>query len=107
MVEFLQVLTTAGSRDEADAIAQALVEVRLAACVQVVGPITSRYWWEGAMETTEEWLCLAKTTADRYPEVETAIRERHSYDEPEIVALAVVEGSPSYLDWVKRETGRR
>jgi periplasmic divalent cation tolerance protein len=107
MVELLQVLTTAGSRAEADLIAEALVEARLAACVQIVGPITSRYWWDGAMETAEEWLCLAKTTADRYPDVEAAIKQRHSYDEPEIVALPVVGGSPSYLDWVTRETGRR
>jgi periplasmic divalent cation tolerance protein len=104
MAEYVQVVTTAGTRADADAIAQALVEARLAACVQVVGPVTSRYWWEGAVEVAEEWLCLAKTTADRYPQVEVAIRERHRYDEPEIVALPVVAGSRSYLDWVARET---
>jgi periplasmic divalent cation tolerance protein len=107
MADFVQVISTAGSRDEADAIAQAVVEGRLAACVQVLGPITSRYWWDGAVEVAEEWLCLAKTTAERYPALEAAIRERHSYDEPEIVALAVAAGSPSYLDWVARETGGR
>jgi len=101
----VQVVTTTGTRAEADAIAQAVVEARLAACVQVVGPVTSRYWWDGAVEVAEEWLCLAKTTADRYPELEEAIRQRHSYDEPEIVALPVVAGSRSYLDWVTRETG--
>jgi len=84
-----------------------LVAARHAACVQVVGPITSRYWWEGAVEVSEEWLCLAKTTADRYPALEAAIRQLHSYDEPEIVAVAVVAGSPSYLEWVLRETGGR
>jgi periplasmic divalent cation tolerance protein len=104
MAEYVQVVTTTGTRADADAIAQALVEARLAACVQVVGPVTSRYWWEGAVEVAEEWLCLAKTTADRYPQVEAAIRERHRYDEPEIVALPVVAGSRSYLDWVARET---
>lgn len=105
MAEFLQVVTTAGAREEADRIASALVEGRLAACVQVVGPVTSRYWWDGAVETAEEWLCLAKTTAARYPEVEAAIRRLHSYGEPEIVAMAVVAGSRSYLEWVTRETG--
>ena len=105
MAEVLQVTTTTGSRAEADAIAQAVVEARHAACVQVVGPITSRYWWEGAVEVAEEWLCLAKTTADRYPALEAAIRELHSYDEPEIVAVPVAAGSPSYLEWVARETG--
>jgi periplasmic divalent cation tolerance protein len=107
MPEFLQVTTAAATREEADAIALALVEARLAACVQVVGPITSRYRWDGAVQTTEEWLCLAKTTAARYPEVEAAVRRLHSYDEPEIVAVPVVAGSPSYLDWVLRETGLR
>jgi periplasmic divalent cation tolerance protein len=103
--EYLQVTTTTATRAEADAIAQALVEARLAACVQVVGPITSRYWWKGEVEVAEEWLCLAKTTAGRYHEVEAAIRRLHSYDEPEIVAMPVVAGSPSYLEWVLRETG--
>jgi periplasmic divalent cation tolerance protein len=109
-VEIIQVVTTTGTRAEADAIAQALVEARLAACAQVLGPIVSRYWWEGVVEVAEEWLCVAKTTAGRYPEVEAAIREHHSYAVPEIVALAVVAASPSYLDWVAtetRENGRR
>ncbi|MEA2827675.1 MAG: periplasmic divalent cation tolerance protein [Actinomycetota bacterium] len=73
----------------------------------MVGPITSRYRWKGEVEVAEEWLCLAKTTAARYPEVEAAVRRLHSYDEPEIVAVPVVAGSPSYLDWVLRETGLR
>lgn len=100
-------VTTTATRAEADAIAQALVEDRLAACVQVLGPITSRYWWDDAVEVAEEWMCVAKTTAGGYPAVEAAIRRRHSYDEPEIVALSVVAGSRSYLDWVARETGPR
>jgi periplasmic divalent cation tolerance protein len=105
MPDFLQVTTTAGSREEADRLALALVEARLAACVQVLGPITSRYWWQGVVEVSEEWLCLVKTTTARYPDVEAAIRRLHSYDEPEIVAVPVVAGSPSYLGWVLRETG--
>ena len=107
MADVLQVTTTTATRAEADALAQALVEGRHAACVQVVGPITSRYWWEGKVEVSEEWLCLAKTTSDRYPALEAAIRQLHSYDEPEIVAVPVVAGSPSYLEWVTRETGER
>jgi len=107
MAELLQVQTTAPTREEADAIAGALVDGRLAACVQVVGPITSRYWWDGRVQVAEEWLCLAKTTAARYPQVEAAIRDRHPYAEPEIVALPIVAGSPSYVEWVARETGRR
>lgn len=98
--EHLQVLTTAGSAEEAERISAALVERRLAACVQVAGPVRSRYRWRGEVETAAEWQCLAKTTRERYPEVEAAIRELHSYEEPEIVAMPIVAGSAGYLDWV-------
>jgi periplasmic divalent cation tolerance protein len=97
---YLQVLTTAGSEEEAERISAGLVERRLAACVQVVGPIASRYRWRGAVEEAQEWLCLAKTAASRYPELEAAIRELHSYEEPEIVATPIVAGSAGYLAWL-------
>jgi periplasmic divalent cation tolerance protein len=100
MTEYIQVLTTAGSEEEAKRISAALVERRLAACVQIVGPISSRYRWQGEVETAREWICVAKTSAARYAEVETAIRELHSYDEPEIVATPIVAGSKGYLDWI-------
>jgi periplasmic divalent cation tolerance protein len=101
--EHVQVLTTAGSVEEAERIAAALVERRLSACVQTVGPVRSRYRWQGAIEDAEEWQCVAKTEARRYDEVEAAIRELHSYEEPEIVALPVVAGSAGYLGWVSAE----
>jgi periplasmic divalent cation tolerance protein len=97
----MQVLTTAGSKEEAGRIASLLVERRLAACVQVVGPITSRYRWQGAIEEEREWQCLAKTTRAAYDAVESAIREAHSYDEPEIIATPIVSGSPGYLAWIE------
>lgn len=100
MAEYLQVLTTAGSEKEAERIGAALVERRLAACVQVLGPISSRYRWQGKIETAREWTCLAKTEASRYPDLEAAIRELHSYEEPEIVATPIVAGSQGYLDWI-------
>ncbi len=100
MANYLQVLTTAGSEEEAERIAAALVERRLAACVQTVGPIASRYRWQGKVETAREWLCLAKTEAGRYRDLEAAIRELHSYEEPEIVATPIVAGSQGYLDWI-------
>ena len=81
-------------------MAVALVERRLAACVQVVGPVESRYRWEGRVETATEWLCVAKTTAERYDELEAAIGELHSYDVPEILAVPVVRGSAAYLRWL-------
>ena len=100
MTEYVEVHATAGSEEEGGRIAAALVEWRLAACVQVVGPIVSRYRWQGEVEEAREWLCLAKTETSRYPELEAAIRELHSYDEPEIVAIPIVAGSKGYLDWI-------
>ena len=105
MAEYLQVLTSAGSEEEAERIAAALVERRLAACVQTIGPIASRYRWQGKVETAREWLCLAKTEAGLYEEVESAIRELHSYEEPEIVATPIVAGSRGYLDWLGASLG--
>jgi len=100
MPEYLQVQTATGSKEEAERVSSTLVERHLAACVQIVGPISSRYRWQGEIETTQEWMCVAKTEASRYPEVEAAIGEVHSYDEPEIVATPIVAGSKGYLDWL-------
>jgi periplasmic divalent cation tolerance protein len=100
VTDHVQVLTTVGSEEDAERISVALVERRLAACVQTVGPIASRYRWQGAVETAREWQCLAKTEAGRYAEVEAAIRELHPYDEPEILATPIVAGSAGYLAWV-------
>ena len=94
------VLTTTGSREEAGRIAQALVERRLAACVNLVGPITSLYRWQDKVEKAEEFLLLIKTDADSFPDVRDAIQELHSYDLPECVALAIEAGSAEYLDWI-------
>jgi periplasmic divalent cation tolerance protein len=100
---YIQVMTTVDDAEGAQRIADALVGARLAACVQVVGPIASTYWWQGEISSAQEWLCLAKTRADLYPQVEAAIREAHSYDIPEILALPVVAGSDAYLGWVDAE----
>jgi len=100
MSDYVQVLTTAGSEAEAGRIAALLVERRLAACVQVVGPIASRYRWQGEVEEEREWQCLAKTARAAYEAVEAAIREVHSYDQPEIIATPVVAGSAGYLAWI-------
>ena len=107
MSRHVQVLTTAGSEEEAGRIASVLVERRLAACVQVVGPIASRYRWQGAIEEAREWQCLAKTTRAAYEAVEAAIREAHSYDEPEIIATPIVAGSAGYLAWIDAEVSAR
>jgi periplasmic divalent cation tolerance protein len=103
--EFVQVLTTAGSEEEAGRIASLLVERRLAACVQVVGPVVSRYRWQGAVEEEREWQCLAKTTRAAHGAVEAAIREAHAYEEPEIIATEIVAGSTGYLAWIEENVG--
>jgi periplasmic divalent cation tolerance protein len=105
MAEYIQVLTTAGSEEEAEKIGVALLEQKLAACVQTVGPIVSRYRWQGKLEQAREWQCLAKTEAALYAQVETAIRAVHSYDEPEILAIPVLTGSKGYLDWISASVG--
>ena len=102
--QYLQVQTTTDSRAEAVELGRAAVEARLAACAQVAGPVASTYWWEGGIERAEEWLVLLKTPADRFAELTAFLTERHSYDEPEIVALPIVAGSPSYLSWIREET---
>ena len=100
----IQIAATAGNRDEADRIATTLVDRRLAACVQIVGPIRSVYRWQGQIEHSEEWLCQIKTTRERYDAVEEAIREIHSYDCPEIIATPIVAGSAAYLQWLAEQT---
>ncbi len=97
------VLTTAGSRDEADAIADALVDRRLAACVQLID-IDSTYRWQGAVVREPEVLLIIKTRADRYHEIESTIVELHSYDTPEVVLVPIGSGLPAYLGWITEST---
>lgn len=100
MTKAIQITTTAGSRAEADQIAAHLVERRLAACVQVSGPITSTYRWQGKVEMGDEWLCVAKTSEALFAAVESAIRALHSYQTPEIIATPIVAASADYLAWL-------
>jgi periplasmic divalent cation tolerance protein len=104
MDEFLQVTTAVSSREEAERIAAALVERRLAACVQIVGPVRSVYRWKGAVEQADEWLCIIKTVGPQYGDVEAAICELHSYECPEVIATPVAAGSAAYLEWLAAET---
>jgi len=98
--KYIQVTTAAGNREEADRIATTFVDRRLAACVQIVGPIRSVYRWQGKIEHSEEWLCQIKTTRERFEAVEAAILELHSYDCPEIIATPIITGSEAYLQWL-------
>lgn len=106
MTEFIQVTTTIDTQEGAQRIAEAVVKSRLAACAHVSGPITSTYWWKNKMEIETEWVCAAKTRKELYGDLEKAIREAHPYEEPEIVALPIVGGSKSYLEWIEKETAQ-
>jgi periplasmic divalent cation tolerance protein len=100
---FLLVLTGTSSRGEAQAIAAAAVEQRLAAAAQVVGPVASTYRWEGQLTHAEEWLCLLKTNEALYEALEQTIRSLHSYKLPGILAIPVADGSEAYLAWLAQE----
>jgi periplasmic divalent cation tolerance protein len=100
MVEAIQVTTTTADRADAERIAASLLAQRLAACVQVGGPLESTYRWKGQIETSQEWICTIKTARSLYERVEKAIRHLHSYEEPEITAVSIVAGSEGYLKWL-------
>jgi periplasmic divalent cation tolerance protein len=99
MTDFIIILTATPSQEEAQAIAEAAIEQRLAAAVQLIGPIRSTFRWKEKIERSEEWLCLLKTSRPLYPEVEQLIRAMHSYELPGVTAIPIVAGSEAYLDW--------
>jgi periplasmic divalent cation tolerance protein len=107
MTDKCVVLTTAGSKDEAKKIAHALVERKLAACVNIVPKIESVYRWQGKVETAEEWLLVVKTTAAASDRVRDAIRELHSYELPECFSILIDAGSEEYLKWIADEVDVR
>jgi periplasmic divalent cation tolerance protein len=102
--EFIQVITTTAAQEDARRIADALVEQRLAGCVQIVGPIESLYRWEGKIESATEWQCWIKTRRSHYEAVEQAIHKLHPYQVPEILALPLIAGSEKYLKWLEEAT---
>lgn len=97
----LVVLTTAPNIEESESLAQKIVEARLAACVQVLPPMTSVYFWENAVQRESEHLLLIKTLPERFDELKDFIQTNHSYEVPEIVALNAEKVSDSYLNWIK------
>ena len=101
--EFIQVLTTTETEQEAQEIARALVKKRLAGCVQIIGPIKSIYWWKENIETAEEWLCIIKTKKRLFEKLEKSIREIHPYETPEILATPITQASEDYLNWLDSE----
>lgn len=104
VAEYVQVMTTTDREEEAAQLAQTLLQARLAACVQIVGPVASHYWWQGEIEQTAEWLCVIKTRDELLEDLVETLRREHSYDTPEITATPIVGGSDQYLDWIRQET---
>ena len=103
-MEMLLVFSNLPDQASAAKLAAVLIEQRLAACVNVQAPCSSVYRWQGKVETATEVPVFIKTTRERYPALEAAIRAHHPYELPEIIAVPLVAGLPAYLEWVHTET---
>ena len=94
------ILSTAASKEEAQEIARALVDRRLVACVNIVGPIESIYRWKGEVENSQEFLMMMKSDDDHFERVREAVKALHSYEVPEVVQVPIENGLPAYLEWI-------
>jgi periplasmic divalent cation tolerance protein len=103
MSDLLQITTTTGTREVAERIAVELVDLRLAACVQLSGPMTSIYRWQGNVENADEWLCTAKTSREKLPAIQELLKRLHPYELPELIATPIVGGSEAYLKWLAEQ----
>jgi len=101
--DYVLLSTTTSSATEAEHIAQALVEKRLAACVQIVPQVRSIYRWQDKIEKSDEWLCLAKTRRSLLPQAEAEITQLHSYDCPELITVPIEASSAAYLAWLDEQ----
>ncbi len=97
------VITTTSNKENAEKIAQTLLAQKLAGCVQIIGPISSYYYWENELCQDEEWICLIKSSQNHYPTLENIIQEIHPYEVPEIISLPIEEGSEGYLSWLNQQ----
>lgn len=104
MSDFMQVVTTIDSEEAAERLARGITGTRLAACVQIVGPVKSLYWWQGDLDEAREWQLIIKTISDRLSALEEYIKANHSYETPEITATEIPWGSREYLGWISAET---
>jgi periplasmic divalent cation tolerance protein len=103
MAEHIQVITTVEHKADAEKIAKILVEKRIAACVQIIGPVTSYFQWQGKLDAAQEYLCLIKSRDDLFAELEATLKSMHPYEVPEILATPVTKGSKDYLNWLAAE----
>jgi periplasmic divalent cation tolerance protein len=103
MTDKIVVFTTCGSEEEAHKLAATLIEKRMAACVNITSPVTSVYRWKGAIEKAQEWQLVIKTRRDKFEALRIVLEAAHSYELPEVLAVPVVAGSPTYLAWLESE----
>jgi periplasmic divalent cation tolerance protein len=101
MEKYVVILVTCGNKKEAENIANQLLNEKLIACANIVGPVSSHFHWKGKVESAEEFLALMKTRANLFDAVAERVRAMHSYEVPEVLALPVVDGSSEYLDWMR------
>ena len=104
--DYIAVLITTENLDEAQRISKALLEHKKVACVNIVPEITSHFWWQGNIDSESEVLLLAKTRTEKFAEIVELVKEIHSYEVPEIIALPVFAGNQDYLKWIDNELGR-
>ncbi|MFK0729774.1 MAG: divalent-cation tolerance protein CutA [Gloeotrichia echinulata GP01] len=100
--EYIIVITTTPNKENANNIAQDLLIKKLAVSVQIIGPITSHYWWQNEICHSEEWICLIKSSQVLYEKLEQIIKEIHPYDVPEIIVLPILKASDDYLGWLRQ-----
>jgi periplasmic divalent cation tolerance protein len=103
MTEKILVLSNCGSEEEARRVARALVEARVAACVNIIAGVHSVYHWEGAIQEASEWMLIIKSTRALFDSLAAELRRIHSYQVPEVLAIPVVDGDQDYLAWIDRE----
>ncbi|HEB31557.1 MAG TPA: divalent-cation tolerance protein CutA [Spirochaetes bacterium] len=106
MSDYIQITTTTENKEQAVVIAEKLVKLRLAACVQISGPVKSIFWWKNKVEKADEWICTAKSKSNLYKKIEKTILEIHPYEVPEIIAVPIVNGSNEYLKWIDEESAK-
>lgn len=104
MTDYLVVFITTGNSAEAEKIADILVNSRKAACVNILPQVDSRFWWQGKIDSADEALLIVKTKASLLDELVSLVKENHSYEVPEIIALPIMGGNRDYLKWINSET---
>ncbi|MDI6847609.1 MAG: divalent-cation tolerance protein CutA [Candidatus Bathyarchaeia archaeon] len=99
---YVAVIVTTANREEAEKIAHRLLDEKLIACANIIGPVSSLFWWAGKFEKAEEYILLMKSRIDLFEKLSETIRVLHSYEVPEIIALPIIEGSSEYIEWIDK-----